>query len=109
MRKNIERKERKKQKAAAQFEVQPFTVENMGVYQRAEDWQDFQTPAEPQYRDEMINVFGGEVVHSRGRRTLHGKKGNSWVHVGPLDGPVPSGQIWTIAREAQLTPSSHRP
>jgi DNA modification methylase len=97
--KNIDRKE-KPQKSPGTFNVRPFTVENMGVYQRAEAWQDFQTKRSV-YRDEMIKVFGGEpVAHSP---LLHGKKGNSWIHVGPLDGPVSSGQVWSIAREAQRT------
>jgi hypothetical protein len=97
--KNIDRKE-KPQKSPGTFNVRPFTVENMGVYQRAEAWQDFQTKRSI-YRDEMIKVFGGEpVAHSP---LLHGKKGNSWIHVGPLDGPVSSGQVWSIAREAQRT------
>jgi hypothetical protein len=97
--KNIERKE-KPQKTRETFSVRPFTVENMGVYQRAEQWQDFQTHRSL-YRDEMIKVFGGEVVnHSP---LLHGRKGNSWVHVGPLDGPVSVAQVWSIAREAQKT------
>ncbi|MGB8293855.1 MAG: site-specific DNA-methyltransferase, partial [Polyangia bacterium] len=97
--KNIDRKE-KPQKSPGPFNVRPFTVENMGVYQRAEAWQDFQTKRSI-YRDEMIKVFGGEpVAHSP---LLHGKKGNSWIHVGPLDGPVSSGQVWSIAREAQRT------
>jgi hypothetical protein len=61
---------------------------------------DFQTQRS-RYRDEMIKVFGGEPVnHSP---LLHGRKGNSWIHVGPLDGPVASGQVWSIAREAQRT------
>jgi adenine-specific DNA-methyltransferase len=97
--KNIDRKE-KPQKSPGTFNVRPFTVENMGVYQRAEAWQDFQTKRSI-YRDEMIKVFGGEpVAHSP---LLHGKKGNAWIHVGPLDGPVSSGQVWSIAREAQRT------
>lgn len=97
--KNIERKE-KPQKTKETFSVRPFTVENMGVYQRAEQWQDFQTQRS-RYRDEMIKVFGGEVVsHSP---LLHGRKGNSWVHVGPLDGPVSVAQVWSIAREAMKT------
>jgi hypothetical protein len=80
--------------------VQPFTVENMGVYQRAEEWQDFQKQRS-KYRDEMIKVFGGEpVAHSP---LLHGKRGAQWVHVGPLDAPVTVGQLWNIAREAQRT------
>ncbi|WP_437730161.1 site-specific DNA-methyltransferase [Sorangium sp. So ce1335] len=96
---NVERKERK-QRSPGPFAVRPFTVENMGVYQRAEQWQDFQTQRS-RYRDEMIKVFGGEPVnHSP---LLHGRKGDSWIHVGPLDGPVASGQVWSIAREAQRT------
>lgn len=96
---NIERKERP-QKSPGPFQVRPFTVENMGVYQRASEWQGFQQHRTA-YRDEMIRVFGGEPVeHSP---LLHGRKGQSWVHVGPLDAPVSSIQVWSIAREAQRT------
>ncbi len=88
------------QKSPGQFRVHPFTVENMGVYQRASEWQGFQQHRSA-YRDEMIRVFGGEPVeHSP---LLHGRKGNSWVHVGPLDAPISSIQVWSIAREAQRT------
>ncbi|MFY9342105.1 MAG: site-specific DNA-methyltransferase [Planctomycetota bacterium] len=97
--KNIERKV-KPQKSRETFRVRPFTVENMGVYQRAEQWQDFQTQR-TRYRDEMVRVFGGEVVNDL--PLLHGRKGNSWVHIGPLDAPVSSAQVWSIAREAQRT------
>ncbi|MBI2900955.1 MAG: site-specific DNA-methyltransferase [Planctomycetes bacterium] len=97
--KNIERKERPK-KSPGPYHVRPFTVENMGVYQRASEWQGFQQHRTA-YRDEMIKVFGGEPVeHSP---LLHGRKGNTWVHVGPLDAPVSSVQVWSIAREAQRT------
>jgi hypothetical protein len=69
----------------------------MGVYQRASEWQGFQQHRTA-YRDEMIKVFGGEPVeHSP---LLHGRKGNTWVHVGPLNAPVSSMQVWSIAREA---------
>ncbi len=96
---NVERKD-KPQRSPGPFAVRPFTLENMGVYQRAELWQDFQTQR-TRYRDEMIRVFGGEPVdHSP---LLHGRKGNAWIHVGPLDAPVASGQVWNIAREAQRT------
>ena len=37
--------------------MQPFTLENVGVYQRAEQWQDFQRQRS-MYRDEMVKVFG---------------------------------------------------
>jgi adenine-specific DNA-methyltransferase len=72
----------------------------MGVYQRAEQWQDFQTER-TRYRDEMIKVFGGEPLNQS--PLLHGRKGSSWVHVGPLDGPVSASQVWSIAREAKGT------
>src|SRR5690606_32032518 len=96
---NLERKERTV-RSRDTFDVQPFTIENMGVYQRAETWQGFQTER-TRYRDEMLKVFGAEVVqHSP---LLHGTKGSSWVHVGPLDAAVTSGQVWSIAREAKRT------
>jgi adenine-specific DNA-methyltransferase len=100
---NIERKERA-QRSPGAFDVRPFTIENMGVYQRAETWQSFQTEKNV-YRDEMIKVFGGSPVD--GFRLLHGKKGDSWIHVGPLDGPVSRTQIWDIAREARRTELRH--
>ena len=97
--KRVEQKE-KPQKSPGPFAVRPFTIENMGVYQRASEWQGFQQHRTA-YRDEMIRVFGGEPVeHSP---LLHGRKGNAWVHVGPLDAPVSSVQVWSIAREAQRT------
>lgn len=96
---NIERRERRA-RVRESYHVQPFTVENMGVYQRAEEWQDFHKQRS-KYRDEMIKVFGGEpVAHSP---LHHGTKGAQWIHVGPLDGPVSVGQVWNIAREAQRT------
>lgn len=97
------RKERP-QRSPGPFHVAPFTVENMGVYQRAGEWQDFQTQRS-RYRDEMLAVFGGKVVP--GYQFLHGRKGDErdggWVHIGPLDGPISSPQVWHIAREAQGT------
>lgn len=97
--KNIERKE-KPQRSPGPFQVRPFTVENMGVYQRAELWQGFQT-RHTHYRDEMIKVFGGEPMSGHG--LLHGKKGGAWIHVGPLDAPIAVGQVWSIARAAAAT------
>lgn len=97
--KNIERKE-KPLKSRETFQVRPFTVENMGVYQRAELWQDFQSQKSV-YRDEMIKVFGG--TPGGVGQFLHGRKDGQWVHVGPLDGAVSVTQIWSIAREASRT------
>lgn len=96
---NVERKP-KRQRSPGTFRVAPFTVENMGVYQRAEAWQDIQGERSP-YRDEMVRVFGGEPVE--GYTWLHGRKGSSWVHVGPLDAPIAVRQVWSIAREAAAT------
>ena len=97
--KSIERKA-KKQRSPGLFSVRPFTVENMGVYQRAEHWQDFQRERS-RYRDEMVRVFGGEPTDSS--PLLHGKKDRTWIHVGPLDGPVSIEQVYAIAREAAAT------
>lgn len=97
--KNIERKE-KPTKSRETFQVKPFTVENMGVYQRAELWQDFQSQKSV-YRDEMIKVFGGEPKGVG--QFLHGRKDGQWVHVGPLDGAISANQIWQIAKEAART------
>jgi hypothetical protein len=72
----------------------------MGVYQRAEQWQDFQSQ-KSKYRDEMIKVFGGDPTGVG--QYLHGRKGDQWVHVGPLDGAISVAQIWSIAREAART------
>jgi DNA modification methylase len=97
--KNMERKE-KTQRSPGSFTVRPFTVENMGVYQRAEAWQDFQTQR-TRYRDEMIRVFGGEPMDAS--PLLHGKRNQAWVHVGPLDAAVSKHQVWAIARAAAAT------
>lgn len=97
--KGVERKE-KTFKTRETFQVRPFAVENMGVYQRAEQWQDFQSK-KSKYRDEMIKVFGGEP--GTVGQWLHGRKGDQWVHVGPLDGAISVEQIWSIAREAART------
>lgn len=99
--KNIERKEKPQRLGKDDvYKVRPFTMENMGVYQRAERWEDFQTQAS-RYRDEMIKVFGGEPANQS--MLLHGRKGSAWVHVGPLDGPIAAEQVWRIAREAKAT------
>jgi DNA modification methylase len=96
---NIERKE-KKTRSQDRYEVKPFTMENMGVYQRAESWQDFQT-SRTRYRDEMVRVFGGEPTDTH--ELLHGMKGKAWIHIGPLDGAISELQVWTIAHVVATT------
>ncbi len=96
---NIERKE-KRQPSPGPFQVQAFTLENMGVYQRAESWQGFQKHRS-EYRDAMVEVFGGRP--SETHDLLHGLKGKRWVHVGPLDSPITPYQVHAIARAAAKT------
>ncbi|MDP2315088.1 MAG: site-specific DNA-methyltransferase [Pseudomonadota bacterium] len=96
---NIARKE-KKQRSPGAFVVRPFSVESMGVYLRAEAWLDAAGEATA-WRPEMVKVFGGEPVH--GFTHLHGRDSRGWIHVGPLDAPVPMRQAWAIAREAADT------
>lgn len=104
--KNVERKERK-QRSPGRYQVNPFTVENMGVYQRAGEWQDFQTQRS-RYRDEMLAVFGGKVVP--GYQFLHGRKGDEreggWVHIGPLDGPISGSSGTSVCAPAPTPPSA---
>ncbi|WP_295390053.1 site-specific DNA-methyltransferase [uncultured Thiodictyon sp.] len=96
---NIERKP-KKQRSPGTYAVRPFSVESMGVYLRAEAW--LTAAGEPAaWRPEMIRVFGGEPVS--GFALLHGRDHRGWIHVGPLDAPVPMRQAWGIAREAAQT------
>jgi hypothetical protein len=96
---NIERKQRK-QRPRGKFSVRPFSVESMGVYLRAESWLDAAGESAA-WRPEMVRVFGGEPVS--GFRLMHGRDHRGWIHVGPLDAPVPIRQCWDIAREAAET------
>lgn len=97
--KNIDRKTRR-QRSPGAFQVRPFSVESMGVYLRAEAWLDAAGQAGA-WRTEMVKVFGGELV--QGFNQLHGRDHRGWIHVGPLDAPVPMRQAWSIAREAADT------
>lgn len=96
---NIERKE-KRQSSPGPFQVRGFTVENIGVYQRAEEWQGFQKHRS-EYRDAMVEVFGGRPSDTH--ELLHGIKHGTWVHVGPLDAPITPAQVHAIARVAAKT------
>jgi SAM-dependent methyltransferase len=98
--KAIERKARKA-KSPGPFEVAPFSVESLGVYQRAEAWLSrLGASAASAWRPEMVRVYGGEPIE--GDPLVHGRKGDhELLHVGPLDAPVPAAQVWSIARAAQ--------
>jgi adenine-specific DNA-methyltransferase len=94
--KAVSRKDRKG-RSPGPFSVAPFSVENMGVYQRAEAWLT-QLGAPGAWRAELVRVYGGEPMADD--PLLHGRKGDELIHLGPLDAPVPAAQIWPVARAA---------
>jgi adenine-specific DNA-methyltransferase len=83
--------------------ARPFTVENIGFYARQGEWKDIWqgNPSARRYRDAMVEVYGGAPVE--GYIYLHGKKGNRWVHIGPLNAPVADAQVIEIVKEAAST------
>jgi len=85
--KNIDRKG-KPQKSPGTFNVRPSPSKTWACTsgpRRART----SRPSALSNRDEMIKVFAASQCTLA---ALHGKKGNSWIHVGPLDGPVSSGR-----------------
>lgn len=94
--KNVERKP-KRQKSPGRYEVRPFTVENVGVYLRGQEWLN-ELGEGSAWRDEMVRVFGGEPSNTH--PLLHGQVPRAWVHVGPLDMPVSQKTAWAVARAA---------
>ncbi len=83
--------------------ARPFAVENIGFYSRAGEWKDLsnRSSAVAKYRDAMTRVYGGAPVE--GFTYLHGKKGERWIHVGPLHAPVSEALVEKIAEEASVT------
>ena len=83
--------------------ARPFAVENVGFYARQGEWQDkyAKSPSAKLYRDAMVEVYGGAPVE--GFTYLHGRKGNRWVHVGPMNAPVIESQLECIVKEAAAT------
>jgi adenine-specific DNA-methyltransferase len=92
----------KPEKDAGVYKVRPFTVENMGYYQRGVKWDAVQVGAQADsYRQAIIELFGGEYAPYS--KLLHGKKRGSWIHVGPLSAPIVGDQIDAIAKEVKDT------
>ncbi|NQU83239.1 MAG: site-specific DNA-methyltransferase [Parcubacteria group bacterium] len=84
------------------YKVRPFTVENMGYYQRGIKWGAIQISKQADiYRQAIIELFGGEF--SPYSKLLHGKKRGTWIHVGPLSQPLISNQVLAIAEEVKET------
>ncbi len=92
----------KEKKGEGVYKVRPFTVENMGYYQRGVKWDAVQVGAQADaYRQAIIELFGGEYAPYS--KLLHGKKRGSWIHVGPLSAPIVAEQIDAIAKEVKDT------
>ncbi|MFH1657519.1 MAG: DNA methyltransferase [bacterium] len=92
----------KPEKNAGVYKVRPFTVENMGYYQRGAKWDAIQVSKQADtYRQSIIELFGGEYAPYS--KLLHGKKRGSWIHVGPLSAPLVAEQVLAIAEEVKDT------
>lgn len=92
----------KPEKNAGVYKVRPFTVENMGYYQRGAKWDAIQVSKQADaYRQAIIELFGGEYAPYS--KLLHGKKRGSWIHVGPLSAPLVAEQLLAIAEEVKDT------
>jgi adenine-specific DNA-methyltransferase len=90
----------KGKKTEGVYKVRPFTVENMGYYQRGVKWDSIQTSKEADaYRQAIIELFGGEYAPYS--KLLHGKKRGTWIHVGPLSQPLIVEQVLAIAEEVK--------
>ena len=84
------------------YKVRPFTVENMGYYQRGVKWDPIQVSNHTDaYRQAIIELFGGEYAPYS--KLLHGKKKGAWVHIGPLSQPLVAEQVMAIAEEVKET------
>lgn len=92
----------KEKKGEGVYKVRPFTVENMGYYQRGVKWDAMQVGKQAdEYRQAIIELFGGEYASYS--KLLHGKKRGSWIHVGPLSQPLVADQVMAIAEEVKDT------
>ena len=92
----------KEKKGEGVYKVRPFTIENMGYYQRGAKWDAIQVSKQAdRYRQSIIELFGGEYAPYS--KLLHGKKRGSWIHVGPLSAPLVVEQVLAIAEEVKDT------
>lgn len=92
----------KGKKGEGVYKVRPFTVENMGYYQRGVKWDPIQVGNQADaYRQAIIELFGGEYAPYS--KLLHGKKQGAWIHIGPLSQPLVAEQVMAIAEEVKET------
>ncbi len=89
-------------------DVRPFIVQNLGKYERqhwqtgrfAPDGPETSEQVEKRHRDYtafILNLYHAQPVN--GYSWIHGKKGNRFVHVGGVDGPVTAGDVQNLAIE----------
>jgi hypothetical protein len=92
----------KRKKGEGVYKVRPFTVENIGYYQRGVKWDPIQTSGRADaYRKAIVELFGGEYLAYS--KLLHGKKRGAWIHVGPLSTPIMGDQLKAIVEEVKDT------
>jgi len=97
--------------------VKPFTVQNLGKYER-QAWQVAEFPAngkdhleEQRQREAAYRKFILELYHARpttGHAWLHGTKSGRMVHVAAVDAPVTQADVKAIARETWKSIASGR-
>ncbi len=82
-------------------EVRPFVIQNLGKYER-QAWQaaEFGNEAAQRIRayiDFILRLYSAQPLN--GYVWLHGKKGNRFLHVGPVDSPVSPLDVGQIIAE----------
>jgi len=81
--------------------VKPFVIQNLGKYER-QAWQNAEFGNEyyakiRAYRHFMLKLYNAQPL--RGLIWLHGKKGNRFVHVGPISSPISVSDVENIVKE----------
>src|SRR5207244_2427454 len=92
--------------------LRPFVVQNLGKYER-QHWQTGRFASDGPETDEqvakrhhaytefMLKLYNGGPIG--GGTYLHGVKGDRFVHVGGVDGPVTEGDVrFTVAEFEKL-------
>jgi adenine-specific DNA-methyltransferase len=95
--------------------VKPFTVQNLGKYER-QVWQAAEFPSngmdhleEQRERESAYRKFILDLYHATpitGHAWLHGTKAGRMVHVAAVDGPVTQADVKAIARDTWKAVSS---
>jgi DNA modification methylase len=83
--------------------VRPFSVQNLGKYER-QAWQiaEFPNPEDQREREAAYRRFILDLYHATpisGRAWLHGTKNGRFVHIGAVDAPVTLADVKAVAAE----------